>query len=73
MELYKDIELSKEDALGAARAAGRKVVAIGGGSMMEIFSNGPDEPGMGAIRHMAFAVEDVDACNYCDYKKICRR
>ena len=32
MELYKDIEFSKEDALGAARAAGRKVVAIGGGT-----------------------------------------
>jgi len=38
------------------------MVAIGGGSMMELFSNGPDEPGMGAIRHLAFAVEDVDAC-----------
>ena len=32
MEIYKDIEFSKEDALGAARAAGRKVVAIGGGT-----------------------------------------
>ncbi len=32
MEFYKDIEFSKEDALGAARAAGRKVVAIGGGT-----------------------------------------
>lgn len=32
MELYNDIEFSKEEALHAARAAGRKVVAIGGGT-----------------------------------------
>ncbi len=38
------------------------MVAIGNGSMMELFSNGPDELGAGAIRHMAFAVDDVDAC-----------
>ena len=38
------------------------MVDIGGGSMMELFSNGPDELPQGAIRHMAFAVDDVDAC-----------
>ncbi len=38
------------------------MVAIGGGSMMEIFANGPDEPGQGAIRHFALATNDTDAC-----------
>ena len=38
------------------------MVAIGNGSVMELFSNGSDELGQGAIRHMAFAVDDVDAC-----------
>lgn len=33
-----------------------------GGGMMEIFANGENDPGQGAIRHMAFAVKDVDAC-----------
>jgi len=33
-----------------------------GAGMMEIFSDGDDYPGQGAIRHMAFAVKDVDAC-----------
>jgi len=33
-----------------------------GGGMMEIFANGDGYPGQGAIRHMAFAVKDVDAC-----------
>ena len=38
------------------------MVAIGGGSMMELFSNGPDELPQGAIRHIALATDDVDAC-----------
>ncbi len=33
-----------------------------GGSMLEIFANGNEVPGEGALRHMAFAVDDVDAC-----------
>ena len=33
-----------------------------GGGMMEIFANGENDPGQGAIRHMAFAVKDVDGC-----------
>jgi len=33
-----------------------------GAGMMEIFANAEDYPGQGAIRHMAFAVKDVDAC-----------
>lgn len=33
-----------------------------GNSLMEIFASGESYPGQGAIRHMAFAVKDVDAC-----------
>ena len=38
------------------------MVDIGGGSMMEIFSNAPDVLDAGALRHLAFAVESVDEC-----------
>lgn len=33
-----------------------------GAGMLEIFSNAKDRLGEGALRHIAFAVEDVDAC-----------
>ncbi|MBQ8742119.1 MAG: VOC family protein [Clostridia bacterium] len=33
-----------------------------GAGMLEIFANAPDRLGEGALRHIAFAVEDVDAC-----------
>lgn len=33
-----------------------------GAGMLEIFANAPDELGAGALRHLAFDVEDVDAC-----------
>lgn len=33
-----------------------------GAGMLELFSNAPDELGQGALRHLAFAVEDVDVC-----------
>lgn len=33
-----------------------------GAGMLELFSNAPDVLGQGALRHLAFAVEDVDAC-----------
>lgn len=33
-----------------------------GNSVMEIFSNAPDVFGEGALRHIAFDVEDTDAC-----------
>lgn len=38
------------------------MVDIGGGSVMELFANAPDELPQGAIRHIAFATDDVDAC-----------
>ena len=34
----------------------------GNGSMLEVFANAPDELSMGALRHLAFEVEDPDAC-----------
>lgn len=33
-----------------------------GAGLMEIFANAVDAPGQGAVRHMALAVEDTDAC-----------
>ena len=33
-----------------------------GAGLLEIFANASDKLGVGAIRHMALAVEDVDAC-----------
>ena len=33
-----------------------------GAGMLELFANAPDELSAGALRHMAFAVEDTDAC-----------
>ena len=33
-----------------------------GAGLMELFANAEDTPGQGAIRHMAFDVEDTDAC-----------
>lgn len=32
-----------------------------GAGMLELFSNGPDYPGQGALRHLAFEVDDPDA------------
>ena len=33
-----------------------------GAGMLELFSNAPDILGEGALRHLAFEVEDVDVC-----------
>ena len=33
-----------------------------GAGLIEIFANAVDAPGQGAVRHMALAVEDTDAC-----------
>ena len=33
-----------------------------GDAMLEIFSDAPDELSAGALRHLAFAVKDTDAC-----------
>ena len=34
----------------------------GDGTMLEVFANAPDTLGMGALRHLAFATDDPDAC-----------
>ena len=33
-----------------------------GAGLLEIFANAPDTLGTGALRHLAFEVEDTDAC-----------
>lgn len=33
-----------------------------GAGLLEIFANGTEYPGQGALRHLAFEVEDTDAC-----------
>lgn len=33
-----------------------------GSGLLEIFSNGTEYPGQGALRHLAFEVENTDAC-----------
>lgn len=33
-----------------------------GAGLLELFANAENEPGQGAIRHMAFDVTDTDAC-----------
>ena len=33
-----------------------------GAGLIEIFANAVDAPGQGAVRHVALAVEDTDAC-----------
>ena len=33
-----------------------------GAGLFEIFANAPDKLGMGALRHIALSVEDVDVC-----------
>ena len=45
---------------GEGEGAGAMVST--GDGMMEIFANAEDCLGQGALRHLAFAVKDVDAC-----------
>ena len=41
---------------------GSGIMLSTGNSLIEIFANGEDHPGEGAIRHFALATDDVDAC-----------
>lgn len=43
-------------------AGARGAMVDTGAGLLEIFENGTDHPGQGALRHIAFAVEDVDTC-----------
>ena len=61
MEFYRDIlgmPVVREWSSGGGKAA----MLDTGAGLLEIFSNATDELGMGALRHLAFAVEDTDAC-----------
>ena len=41
---------------------GKAAMVDTGAGLLELFSTAPDELGMGALRPLAFAVEDTDAC-----------
>ncbi len=43
-------------------AGSRGTMLDTGAGLLEIFENGTDRPAQGPLRHIAFAVEDVDAC-----------
>lgn len=43
-------------------AGARGTMLDTGAGLLEIFENGTDHPAQGPLRHIAFAVEDVDAC-----------
>lgn len=44
------------------KAGARGAMLDTGAGLLEIFENGADRPAQGPLRHIAFAVEDVDAC-----------
>ena len=61
VKFYRDILGMKEvRTWGEGENSG--IMIDSGAGMLEIFANGKDMPGMGALRHLAFAVENVDAC-----------
>lgn len=43
-------------------ADGQAAMLDTGAGLLELFANGENYPGQGALRHLAFAVKDVDAC-----------
>ncbi len=66
---YKEVLKFYTEILGmeAVRSWGTEecpstMLDIGGGSMMEIFSNGKDASGDAALLHLAFDVESTDKC-----------
>ena len=61
VHFYRDIlGLSTARSWGEGDSSG--IMLDTGAGLLEIFANANDKLGMGAIRHMALAVEDVDAC-----------
>lgn len=62
IHFYRDV-LGMPVALTWGEGSGSAVMLeIGGGSMLEIFASAADQPGQGAIRHVALATDDVDGC-----------
>lgn len=41
---------------------GAGAMVTGGSGIIEIFANGEDQPGQGAVRHVALSTPSVDAC-----------
>ena len=68
LEQFKETVAFYRDLLGlpVARSWGegenRAVMLSTGAGLIEIFANGTDAPGQGAVRHVALQVEDTDAC-----------
>lgn len=68
MELYEKTVSFYRDVLGVpvAREWGEGehlgIMLDTGAGILEIFSDGTDMPGEGALRHIAFATKDTDAC-----------
>lgn len=68
MELYEKTVAFYRDILGVpvARQWGEGehlgIMLDTGAGILEIFSDGTDMPGQGALRHIAFATKDTDAC-----------
>ena len=61
VHFYRDIlGLPTARSWGEGESAG--IMLDTGAGLLEIFANAHDKLGMGAIRHMALAVEDVNAC-----------
>ena len=61
VHFYRDIlGLAVARSWGEGESAG--IMLDTGAGLLEIFANAPVKLGMGSIRHMALAAEDVDAC-----------
>ena len=61
VHFYRDIlGLTVARSWGKAESAG--IMLDTGAGLLEIFANAPDKLSAGALRHMALAVEDTDAC-----------
>lgn len=61
VHFYRDI-LQMEPACSWGEGLDSAIMLYNGNSRMELFANGTDNPGQGAIRHFALATDDVDAC-----------
>ena len=67
-EKYKELVSFYRDILGMPTvrewgdADNRACMLSTGDAMLELFSNAPDELTSGAVRHIAFATDDVDGC-----------
>lgn len=61
VKFYRDI-LGMREVRSWGEGEGSGIMIDSGAGMLEIFANGKDTPASGALRHLAFAVENVDVC-----------